>query len=31
MHYVRPDVFHLEVNERSMKSVSFHSDDGEEQ
>lgn len=26
-HYARPDVFRLEVNEKSMKSVSFHSSD----
>jgi nitrilase len=24
-HYARPDVFHLAVNEKPMKSVSFHS------
>jgi nitrilase len=29
-HYARPDVFRLEVNEKPMKSVSFHSGSGEE-
>jgi nitrilase len=29
-HYARPDVFRLEVNEKPMKSVTFHSSGSEE-